>query len=279
MIAWPKRVDWRLPAIWAALFAISIFARAYVEVADQGHRIGLWQAVMQEVASHLMVGLMLPAIYWLHRRYPVGADWRNILVHALAIVPFSVVRTTGMTMLRQFWFIDVLGVAYHFPLTFDRYVYEFTKDIVSYTALSAAVVAIGYLLERHPRPAEPSEAPPPPSPVPPRPERFAVRKRGGREVMIDVGDIDWIEAAGNYAVLHVGGEKLEIRSTLSKLESELDPRRFVRVHKSHMVNIARVAEVTPWVSGDWRIRLQDGAEINLSRRYRDRFEALAPVKS
>jgi DNA-binding LytR/AlgR family response regulator len=46
-----------------------------------------------------------------------------------------------------------------------------------------------------------------------------------------------------------------------------------------MVNIARVTEVSPWVSGDWRIRLQDGAEINLSRRYRDRFEALAPVKS
>ena len=55
-------------------------------------------------------------------------------------------------------------------------------------------------------------------------------------------------------------------------------KRFVRVHKSHVVNIARVAEVTPWVSGDWRIRLQDGAEVNLSRRYRQRFEALVPVR-
>jgi hypothetical protein len=279
MIAWLKRVDWRVPAVWAVLFTISIFAHAYVEVTDQGHRIGLWQAVMQEVASHLMVGLMLPAIYWLHCRFSVAADWRNILVHVLAIVPFSVIRTTGMTMLRQFWFSDVLGRPYHFPLTLDRYVYEFTKDIVSYMMLSAAVVAIGYLLERHPRPTDPPDAPPPPPPVAPRPERFAVRKRGGKEVMIDVGDIDWIEAAGNYAVLHVGGDRLEIRSSLSKLESELDPRRFVRVHKSHIVNIARVAEVSPWVSGDWRIRLQDGAEINLSRRYRDRFEALAPVKS
>ena len=86
-------------------------------------------------------------------------------------------------------------------------------------------------------------------------------------------------ASGNYAILHVGGETFEIRSSLAKLEGELDPGRFVRVHKSHIVNIARVAEVTPWVSGDWRIRLQDGAELNLSRRYRQRFEALAPVRS
>ena len=57
------------------------------------------------------------------------------------------------------------------------------------------------------------------------------------------------------------------------------PGAFVRVHKSHLVNIARVVEVTPWVSGDWRIRLQGGAEVNLSRRYRQRFEALAPVRT
>jgi hypothetical protein len=276
MIAWLKRVDWRVPAIWAVLFAVSIVAHAYVEVADQGHRITLWQGVMLEVTSHLMVALLLPMLYWLHRRFPIGVQWRNLLVHVLAIVPFSIIRTAGMMELRLFWFVDVMGYSVRFPLTVDRFVYEFTKDIVNYLMLSAAVVAIRYLLDRRPLPIPAAEAPPPAVPLP---ERFAVRKRGGKEVMVEVGDIDWIEAAGNYAVLHVGGERLEIRSSLSKLESELDRRRFVRVHKSHMVNIARVAEVTPWVSGDWRIRLQDGAEINLSRRYRDRFEALAPVKS
>jgi DNA-binding LytR/AlgR family response regulator len=110
------------------------------------------------------------------------------------------------------------------------------------------------------------------------PERFAVRRKG-REIMVEVADIDWIEASGNYAVLHVGDETFEIRSSLTRLEGELDPKRFVRVHKSHLVNIARVVEVTPWVSGDWRIRLQGGAEVNLSRRYRQRFEALAPVRA
>ncbi len=53
----------------------------------------------------------------------------------------------------------------------------------------------------------------------------------------------------------------------------------VRVHKSHVVNIAPVMEVTPWGSGDWRIRFEGGAEVNLSPRRRQRFEALAPVRS
>jgi hypothetical protein len=273
-----RSFDWRLPAIWAVLLTISVFAHAYVEVADSGHRIGLDRTVVHEMASHIMVAALLPAIYWLHRRFPLGASPRNIAIHVLAVVPFSVTRTVGMTGLRLLWFAGVMGERYSFPLTADRLFYEFTKDIVSYAMLSAAVVAIRYILERKPS-AEPALPATPPSMAAALPERFAVRKRGGNEVVVEVADIDWIEAAGNYAVLHVGGDTFEIRSSLSKLEAELDPKRFVRVHKSHMVNIARVTEVTPWISGDWRIRLQDGAEVNLSRRYRQRFEALAPVRS
>jgi DNA-binding LytR/AlgR family response regulator len=167
-----------------------------------------------------------------------------------------------------------MGVPYRFPLTLDRLQYEFAKDLVTYLMVTTGVLALSYLLQR--KPAEPPAQQPQPATAP---ERFAVRKRGGSEVMVEVADIDWIEASGNYAILHVGGETFEIRSSLARLESELDARRFVRVHKSYVVNIARVAEVTPWVSGDWRIRLQDGAEVNLSRRYRQRFEALAPVRS
>ena len=269
-----RSFDWRLPAIWAVLLTISVFAHGYVEVADSGHRIGLGRALILETASHIMVAALLPAIYWLHRRWPLGANPRNILIHAAAIVPFSFTRTVGMTGLRLLWFVGVVGEQYSFPLTWDRLFYEFSKDIINFAMLSAAVVAIRYVMERMQAPA-PAASPAEDA----LPERFAVRKRGGNEVVVEVADIDWIEAAGNYAVLHVGGDTFEIRSSLTKLEGELDPRRFVRVHKSHVVNIARVAEVTPWISGDWRIRMQDGAEVNLSRRYRQRFEALAPVRS
>jgi len=273
-----RRVDWRLLAVWAVLFAVSITARTYVGVSDEarrGHVVGYDRVLVEEISSHLVIAALLPALYWLHRRWPLS-ERRNLLIHVVAVVPFSLLHTSGMAALRLLWFSAIVGVPYSFPLTVERLQYEFAKDIVSYVMLTTGVFALNFLLQRK-APAPVPAAAPATAPVPP--ERFAVRKRGGSEVMVEVADIDWIEASGNYAILHVGGDTFEIRSSLARLEGELDAKRFVRVHKSYVVNIARVAEVTPWVSGDWRIRLQDGAEINLSRRYRQRFEALAPVRS
>ena len=279
-----RSVDWRVPAIWAVLLTVSVFAHAHVEMANEtarGVQMSYATALAIQISSHLVVAALLPAIYWLHRRWPIAACRRNLVIHAAAVVPFSIVHTVGMAALRFVWFAGILGEAHSFPLTGERMLYEFAKDIIAYGLLSAGTVALRHYLSR---PAPPTVVAPAaasvtePAPSEPRPERFAVRRKG-REIMVEMADIDWIEASGNYAVLHVGDETFEIRSSLTKLEGELDPRQFVRVHKSHLVNIARVVEVTPWMSGDWRIRLQGGAEVNLSRRYRQRFEALAPVRA
>jgi len=277
-----KSFDWRLPAIWAVLLTVSVFAHAHVEIANEtarGVRTPYGTALAIQISSHLVVAALLPAIYWLQRRWPIGERPRNLAIHVAAIVPFSVAHTLGMAALRLLWFGGIVGEPHSFPLTLDRMLYEFAKDIIAYGLLSAGAVALRHYLSRPVPPvvAELVAGPEPPSSEP-LPERFAVRRKG-REVMVEVVDIDWIEASGNYAVLHVGSERFEIRSSLTRLEGELDPKKFVRVHKSHLVNIARVVEVTPWVSGDWRIRLQSGVEINLSRRYRQRFEALAPVRA
>jgi hypothetical protein len=271
--------DWRLPAIWAAVLCISWLTQSRIAVADAaraGPAISFGRALAIEGTSHLVIAALIPVVYRMQRHFPLVRP-RSLVVHALATVPFSMAHTLGMAGLRFAWFAGILGEAFEFPLTFDRFAYEFTKDIFTYCIINVGILAFGYLQRSASRPATAAAGPASAPAV--RPERFAVRKRGGNEVVVEVADIDWIEAAGNYAILHVGGETFEIRSSLTRLESELDPKRFVRVHKSHLVNIARVAEVTPWVSGDWRIRLQDGAELNLSRRYRQRFEALAPVRS
>ncbi|MPZ33176.1 MAG: LytTR family transcriptional regulator [Rhodospirillales bacterium] len=281
MAAEERSIDWRQVAVWAVLLIVSVFAHAYVEVLNEARRgvSGIFDRELAiEVSSHIVVAALLPVLYWMHRRWPVGGGPRNIAIHVLGLVPFSLIHTIGMAALRLLWFSGILGEAYSFPITFDRLAYEFVKDIINYGMLSAAVMALRHLFARPLATATQTPAPPsPPQPESP-PERFVVRKRG-KEIMVEVADIDWIEAAGNYAVLHVGGETLEIRSSLARLEGELDAKRFVRVHKSYVVNVARIAEVTPWISGDWRIRLQDGAEVNLSRRYRQRFEALVPVRS
>ncbi len=280
MPAQERSFDWRVPAIWAVLLTVSLLAQTYILIADEarrGYAMGFTQGFALQATSHLVVAALLPALYWLHRRWPVDGGRRNLLIHAGAVVPFSLAHTLGMAALRFLWFSAINGEPYAFPLTVDRFAYEGAKDIVSYGMLSVGVVVFGRLLRRAPPPPVAANAMPLPASTPP--ERFAVRRRGGTEVMVEVADIDWIEAAGNYAILHVGAETFEIRSSLARLEGELDPRRFVRVHKSHVVNVAKVVEVTPWISGDWRIRLQDGGEVNLSRRYRQRFEAVVPVRS
>ena len=272
---------WLVPTIWAAILIVSCVTQAYITVADDARRGDITpfsRSFAIQATSHLVIAALIPAVYWMQRHFPL-TRLRNVAIHAVALVVFSVVHTLGMGALRLLWFVGLLGNAsFRFPITLDRLGYEFTKDIFTYCMMIAGIMAFRYLRERTPAPVP--DPVPPTVPVPEAtPERFAVRKRGGSEVVVEVADIDWIEASGNYAILHVGGETFEIRSSLAKLEGELDPKRFVRVHKSHLVNITRVAEVTPWVSGDWRIRLQDGAEVNLSRRYRARFEALAPVRT
>jgi DNA-binding LytR/AlgR family response regulator len=273
-----ERRFWRLAAIWSAIMMASCAVHTYVAVIDaarHGRSIPLWQMLLYEGSSHLVLLVLVPALYWLDWRWPVVGAPRNLVVRLAAVVPFSAAHIAGMVALRLLVFAMVTGP--HAPYAFRaaEIPYEFAKDVFSYATLSVGILALSYLLARR----EPVAAVvPPPSVATGVPERFTVRKRG-KEIVVELSEIDWIEAAGNYAVLHVGGETYEIRSSLTKLEAELDARRFVRVHKSYVVNIGRVADVTPWISGDWRIRMQDGAEVNLSRRYRQRFESLAPVKS
>ena len=96
-------------------------------------------------------------------------------------------------------------------------------------------------------------------------------KDGERMFFVPVERIDWLEAEGNYVRLHCGREAHLVRGTLSGMEEQLDPRRFTRIHRSTIVNVDRVKEVRPWFAGDYLVKLHDGAELRLSRRYRDRL--------
>ena len=87
-------------------------------------------------------------------------------------------------------------------------------------------------------------------------------------------EIDWIEAAGNYIRLHSGSEAHLLRETMGALEAQLDPGRFVRIHRSAIVNIERVKELQPWFRGDFVVILSSGVRLTLSRGCREKVEAL-----
>jgi two-component system LytT family response regulator len=93
--------------------------------------------------------------------------------------------------------------------------------------------------------------------------------------LLDVGEIDWIEASRNRVRLHAGKAVYELRETMAALESRLSPRRFVRVHRSAIVNIDRIKAIHPWFNGYHMIVLTTGKELRMSRYQHDGFLKLA----
>ncbi|HMV99698.1 MAG TPA: LytTR family DNA-binding domain-containing protein [Acidobacteriota bacterium] len=104
-------------------------------------------------------------------------------------------------------------------------------------------------------------------------KRLAV-KTSGRTIFLMVDEIDWIETAGNYLELHVGKEVHLIRERMNQIESRLDPTRFVRIHRTTIVNLDRIKELQPLFNGDQTVILRNGNQLTLSRTYRDRLLAL-----
>ena len=101
-------------------------------------------------------------------------------------------------------------------------------------------------------------------------ERLVI-KSVGRVFFLKTNEIDWIEASGNYVKLHVGNEGHLLRETMSHLEAKLDPDKFMRIHRSTLVNIERIKELQPLFSGDYVVILRNGAQLTLSRSYRDKL--------
>jgi two-component system, LytTR family, response regulator len=104
-------------------------------------------------------------------------------------------------------------------------------------------------------------------------ERLVI-KAGGRAFFLKTEEIDWVEAEGKYVRLHVGKESYLVREAISQIEAQLDPKRFLRIHRSTIVNLDRVRELQPWFHNDYRVILRDGTELMLSRSCRKRLGEL-----
>jgi two-component system LytT family response regulator len=94
----------------------------------------------------------------------------------------------------------------------------------------------------------------------------------GRVLVIDLAAVDWIGAADNYVTLHAGAREHLVRDTIANFDRRLDPDRFVRIHRSTIVQIDRIAELQPDFHGDFTVRLKNGTSLALSRTFRARVE-------
>ena len=126
--------------------------------------------------------------------------------------------------------------------------------------------------------ATPTPAPSPTPAAAPQPQPHAylerlVVKSGGKVTLLRVDEIEWIDADGDYARIHVGKTWHLLRETMKRLELQLDPARFVRIHRSTIVNLEKVKELQPFFRGEYVAVLHNGATLKLSRGYRANLEA------
>jgi len=213
---------------------------------------------------------LLPLVLAFDRRRPMRWDnlrW-TLPAHVLGSIVFCVVHVSAMVAIRKLVYA-ARGEHYEFGDVPLELFYEYLKDVRGYFWILFAVYCYRYILLRLQGEArvlsEPEVGPALDSVE--RPQRFLVRKLG-KEFLVAAADVEWLEAQGNYVNLHVRDRVYPLRSTMTAVESLLDPAKFVRVHRSHIINLEHLAEIEPLDTGDARLKLRDGSVVPCSRTFR-----------
>ena len=229
-----------------------------------------WEPVTWEYSSMVVLLALLPAQLLFERRFPFRlGTWRQHLPwHFLATLAYSLAHVLGMVGLRKLVYVAA-GDHYGFGNWPRELTYEYLKDVRTYAAVLGVIYFYRLLLLRLQGEARLLTAPDTGGPVDAveRPERFLVRKVGA-EFLVAARDVEWLEAAENYVNLHVHGRGYPLRSTMTAIQERLDPQRFVRVHRSYIVNLDFLVQIEPLDTGDARLLLKDGTHVPCSRRYR-----------
>lgn len=267
-------------AFWTLL---GLLASAQVHFAHQRFAAdphSWWQALESALPEWYLWGILSPLVAWLARRFQVDrANFgRHFFIHlgaSLDIALLHVVAAVAVQNAFHAW----RGEAYPFAQRLvDTFTVLYHWDVVIYWAILAVVHALDYHRDSEERRAQAAEleaqlraltgGPSGTEGTRPRhPDRLLVSD-DGRSFFVRTGDVDWIEAARNYVLLHAGDRVHTVRTTLATLEARLDPERFRRISRSALVNLDRVREVQPWFHGDAVVILESGARLSLSRRYR-----------
>lgn len=263
---------------WFSINILVMATTTILEFERAGESIPAWEPFCWEISSQIMILLLIPVGVFISDRWLEKLHLKaKFLAHAVLTIPFSAAHIAGMIGIRQLWY-TVMGSHYEFGNLWLELLYEYRKDAQSY--LTIALIIVGYrLIVRRlqgeasylAKDAE-SENTEPESP----PERLLIKKLG-REFLIQTADIEWIEASGNYANLHIKDSIYPMRITMDKIEKLL-PSNFTRIHRSTIVNLEQIHDIQPLDTGDHQVTLRNQHVLTLSRRYREEFKTLLSLR-
>ncbi len=229
-----------------------------------------WKPIVWEFSSNLTSLCLVPAVIYFERRFPLhfGVLRKHLSLHVLGSVVFSILHVAGMVALRKLAYASQ-SESYDFGNWPVEMGYEYLKDWQTYAGILFALALYRLLLLRLQGEASMLDTPddgPALEPVE-RPERFLVRKLG-KEFLIAAAEVEYLQASGNYVNLHLHARDYPLRTTMAAIEPRMNPGKFIRVHRSYMVNLDFIKEIEPLDTGDARILMKDGSLIPCSRRYR-----------
>jgi DNA-binding LytR/AlgR family response regulator len=259
--------------LFAVFFIVNFVAQTIVQWFDlekTGIHLAVWKPVVWEASSHITLAGLLFLLLWFDKYFPIerGNIRRALVAHALFTVPWSLLHIAGMELLRALAYLAA-GADRQLDNLPSVFLYEYLKDFRAYAGFLVMIYLYRFVLRRAQGEAQflaegAEDAVTTPQPVT---DRFLVKKLG-REFLVKVADIDWIEASGNYVNLRVGTRAYPLRETMAGIESRLAEAGFMRVHRSAIVNLDRVQEIVPFDTGDGEARLGGDLRVPVSRRYR-----------
>ena len=241
-----------------------------IEFGRGGRSYESWLPWALEGSSHLAMLIMLPLVLWFDSKVPIRlSNWRRSLpAHAAFSLVFSLGHVGLMYAFRKLtWPMFSPGRQYGWDNWALEFTFEYLKDFRTYLMILALIYLYRFILRRIQGEAELVDEGESPSGPATTSERFIVKKLG-REFLVRTNDIDWIEACGNYVNLHVGNRVYPLRDTMMRIDKRLSGQGFQRVHRSAIVNLERIVELSQTDSGDGSARLQSDVTVPVSRSYR-----------
>jgi hypothetical protein len=231
----------------------------------------IWEPFVWEYSSAVGTLILFPALIWLLNVHPF--NWQkithSILLYGIASALFSLLHIGIMVAIRKLTY-TLQGMHYDFGLVWFELLYEYRKDLWGFIFLIIVIKTYQYVLGQLSGEAAPiSQGEDTLSTI--KLDRLLVKKRG-KEFIIRVADVDWLESSGNYVNLHISERIYPLRATMTQLIAQLEPQGFCRIHRSHAIRLDAVDSITPLPSGDSEVKLITGKTLNLSRRYKVQFK-------
>ena len=229
----------------------------------------VWEPFLWEFSSAIMILALIPFTARLLKSPMLS--WQkpmiSVAVMLFASLVFSLIHVSGMVAIRELVY-SLAGSNYDFGNIWFGLLYEYRKDLVTFLLLSSGVLAYGFIESRIRGEASLIEYDTQKTPII---DRILVKKLG-REFIVKVSEIDWLESSGNYVNLHVGEHTYPVRNTMGGLLMTIEEQGFCRTHRSFAVNLSRVQSIENVDSGGANVSLTTDKTLPVSRPYRDQLK-------